>query len=88
MNEKKPKVVSNLKIIEYIGSLYVTFDGTTIWEMDRLAYEVLKLCDGKHTIDDIAQELAKAAELPIEDVKTAIKPIFEELEKLKFIEYV
>jgi len=86
--EKRPLKVKNLKIIDYVGTLYATFDGTKMWEMDKLAFEVLKLCDGTRTFDQIADNLAKRAELDIEDVKNALKPMFKELEELKFIDYV
>jgi len=88
MLDKKPKMVKNLKIIEYIGSLYATTDGEKIWEIDRVVYEVLKLCDGKRTVEEIAEELAREAEVKKEDIIPLITDMIKELEKRNFIEYV
>jgi len=85
---KKPKINENLKIIEYIGSYYATFDGERIWELDPSTYAVLRMCDGKKTVEMIADEIAQAIDSKREDVLPTLKKMLEELEKNRFITFV
>ena len=88
MNEKRPIKAKNLKIIDHMGTLYATFDGEKIWEMDKLIYKLLKECDGKKTFDDIARMISKKSGLDLEEIKIGLKGIFNELEKRRFIDYL
>ena len=88
MNDKKPVKAKNLKVIDQLGTLYATFDGSAIWKIDKIAFGLLRMCDGKKTFDQISEEVAFKSNLKLEDVKNAIKPIFDELTKMKFIEWV
>jgi len=88
MNGKRPLKVKRLKIIDHIGTLYATFNGSTMWEVDKVAYAVLKMCDGTKTVNQIAQDIAKKTNLDVEDVKVTLMDIFKEMEKLEFITYV
>jgi DNA-directed RNA polymerase delta subunit len=88
MNDKKPIKSKNLKVLDYKGTLYATFDGSAFWKLDKIAFGLLKMCDGKKTFDQIIQEVAAKASLSEEDVRNAVKPIFEELTNMKFIEWV
>ena len=86
--KKKPKINENLKIIEYIGSYYATFDGERIWEIDTSTYAVLEMCDGTKTVEQIAEEIAKIIEAKKEDVIPTLQRMLEELEKNKFIRFI
>jgi len=88
MNDKKPVKAKNLKVIDQLGTLYATFDGSAIWKIDKIAFGLLRMCDGKKTFNQISEEVATKSNLKAEDVKNAIKPIFDELTKMKFIEWV
>jgi aminopeptidase-like protein len=88
MDERRPLKAENLKIIDYINTLYATFDGSSMWEIDKSTFGVLKMCDGNRTVDDIAKEIAKKIKMNVEDVIITLKEILNELEKLKFITYV
>jgi len=88
MNGKKPTKVKRLKIIDHIGTLYATFNGSATWEVDKLAYAILKMCDGSKTIDEIAKDIAKKTNIDEKDVKVTLMDIIKEMEKLKFIDYV
>jgi hypothetical protein len=88
MNDKRPLRVKKLKIIDHLGILYGTFDGSMMWEIDKVAFGILKMCDGNKTFDEIAQILATRTNLNVEELKETLKEIFDEMEKLKFIEYV
>lgn len=85
---KRPKKAENLKIIEHIGSLYATFDGEQYWRMEKWSFEILKLCDGRKSISEIARILAEELQMNAEDVIRGLKPILEEFERVGFIKYV
>jgi len=88
MNDKKPLKAKNLKVIDYMGNYYATFDGTKIWRVEKWVVNLLKLCNGKRTIDQIAEEVSKLCGYTPEDVKVGLKPLLEELEASGFITYV
>lgn len=59
MDKRRPLRSKNLKVINYINTLYATFDGSSMWEIDKSSFGVLKMCDGKTTVDEIAKKIAK-----------------------------
>ena len=81
----KPTKAENLKVIEHVGGLYATFNGTEIWEIDRVAYGILRLCNGKKTVKEIIKEVAEKANLEPKHVKKIVLDILNELAKAKFI---
>jgi aminopeptidase-like protein len=85
---RRPKKAENLKIIEHIGSLYATFDGEQYWRMEKWAFEILRLCDGRKSISEIARILSEELQMNEEDVIRGLKPILEEFERVGFIKYV
>jgi len=85
---KRPRKAENLKIIEHVGGLFATFDGEQYWRIEKWAFEILKLCDGKKTISEIARILAEELQMNTEDVLKGLRPIFEEFEKVGFIKYI
>ncbi|MDT7858771.1 MAG: PqqD family protein [Candidatus Aenigmarchaeota archaeon] len=85
---KRPKKAENLKIIEHIGSLYATFDGEQYWRIEKWAFEILKLCDGRRSVSEIARILSEELQMNAEDVIRGLKPILEEFERVGFIKYV
>jgi aminopeptidase-like protein len=88
MDERRPLKDKNLKVIDYINKLYATIDGSSLWEIDKSTFSVLKMCDGKRTMDQIAEEIAKKIDMKVEDVMPTLIDILREMERLKFIEYV
>ena len=88
MDERRPLKDKNLKVIDYINTLYATVDGNSMWEIDKSSFAVLKMCDGKRTVDDIAEEIAKKIKMSVDDVMVTLKEILNELENHKFIRYV
>jgi hypothetical protein len=50
LDKKKPMKAKNLKIIDYKGTLFATFDGSAIWKIDRVAFNILKMCNGKKNL--------------------------------------
>jgi hypothetical protein len=87
VNNKKPLRNSSLRIIDYKGSYYATFDGSQLWKMDRISYGLWKMCDGEKTYDEIIAEVAKKSNLSVKDVDKAVAPIFKEMEKMRFIKW-
>lgn len=88
MDERRPLKSKNLKIIDYINTLYATLDGSSMWEVDKSSFGVLQMCDGKRTIDDIAKVIAKKIKMNVDQVKITLNEILRELEERKFIKYV
>ncbi|MEM0333623.1 MAG: PqqD family protein [Candidatus Aenigmatarchaeota archaeon] len=86
--KKRPLKVGNLKVIEHIGSLYATFDGERYWKLEKWAWEILKLCDGKKSVSEIARIISEDVQMSFEDVIKGLKPILEEFEKAGFIKYL
>jgi len=85
---KRPLKVKNLKVIDHLGTLYATFDGSSLWKIDRAAFNVLRMCDGKKTVDQIVEEVSKKISHRPKDVEPVIKKILNELEGMKFIEWI
>jgi hypothetical protein len=88
MEEKKPLKARNLKVIDHLGTYYATFDGSKMWKIEKWVFKLLMMCDGKKTFDQIAEDVAKIAGVPTEEVKTALIPVLQELEREGFIVYV
>lgn len=86
--EKKPTKSKRLKLISHIGSVYATFDGSKIWEIDKgLAY-ILGLCDGTRTIGEIASHIAKEININKDEAKSTLFDILKQFENKGFIEYL
>jgi len=88
MDERLPLKAKNLKVIDYIDTLYATFDGSSMWEIDKSSFGVLQMCDGTRTVDEIAKEIAKKIKMNVDDVMGTLKEVLNELEEHKFITYV
>ena len=88
MDERRPLKVENLKVIDYINTLYATLNGSSMWEIDKSSYGVLRMCNGKRTVDQIAKEISKKIKMNVDQVKVTLKEILNELEERKFIRYV
>jgi len=86
--EKKPIKAKNLKVIDYLGTLYATFDGSAIWKMDKVAFGIWKMCEGKKTVDEMVKEVAKKAIVEEKDLKPVLEEILNELTRMKFIEWI
>ena len=88
MDERMPLKSKNLKVINYINTLYATIDGNSLWQIDKSTFAVLNMCDGKMTVDQIAVEIAKKIDMKVEDVMPTLLDILKDMERLKFIEYM
>lgn len=88
MEKKIPLKVKNLKVIDYLGTLYATFDGSSMWEMDKAIFIVLKRCDGKKTVNQIVEEISERIDEKQEAVKPIVENMLKELKRMNFIEWV
>ena len=88
MEGKKPLKSDKVKIIDHLGTLYATIDNSSMWKIDYSAYNVWKVCDGKRTIDELTNDLAKEIGHKPEDVKPVIEKILSQLTELNFLEWV
>ncbi len=86
--QKKPKKNPKLKVIQHKDSLYATFDGQRLWSLDKVAYKIMELCDGKKTVGEIVEILVRKTGLPKEPLEKVVKEVLENLSKVNFIIWV
>ena len=84
----KPVKNKKLLIIAHLNTYYATLDREKWWEMEDWIVKLLKLCDGKKTVDDLAEMLSKIADVKKEDLKPTLKEILEDLAEKKIIEFI
>ena len=87
MDERKPQKAKNLKIIDYKNTYYATFDGTKMWKVEKWLFKILMMCDGKKSVDQIAEEIARISNFSVDEIKVGLRPILEELERTGFVVY-
>ena len=80
---KNPKV----KVIEFKGSLYATIDGSNLWEIDKAAFKIMQMCNGKNSVEDMVNLIQKKTGFPKEDIERVVKEILSELESQGFIKW-
>ncbi len=54
--------------------------------LNASAAEIVKLCDGTRTVDEIASTLADASRAPVERVTTDVRALLARLEEKRLIE--
>ena len=84
---KKPIKNPKLSIIEHVGGIYATINREKFWEIDRSVAEVLKMCDGKKTIEQIARRIASIIDEKVEKILPILMDMLNELEKNSLITY-
>lgn len=88
MEGKKPLKSRKVKIIDHLGTLYATIDNTSMWKIDYPSYNVWKVCDGKRTVDELVNDLAKEIGHKPEDVRPVVENILNQLTELNFLEWL
>ncbi|WP_434731455.1 PqqD family protein [Thermogladius sp. KZ2Tp1] len=58
---------------------YVAKSEEEVYELSPLAYYVWLLCDGEHTVEDVANTISSEVNMPLEDI---VEPLVEVLESL------
>lgn len=84
---KKPTRARSLKVIDHLGTLYATFDGTNMWKMEKVSYGIWQMCDGSRTVEQLVVALSARIGHTSEDVRPVVDDILTELTKMKFIEW-
>ncbi len=88
MDDRKPMKAKGLKIIDQLGTLYATFDGSKFWELDRLIYKLLMELDGKKTFEELVQKISEKSGVEKDKIETELAKILEDLERNRFIVWV
>jgi len=83
---KRPSKSPNLKIIDHIGIFYGTIDNEKLWEIDKVAWEILKICDGGKTVDQIIWQVSKKFQIDMEEIKPIVIAVVNELERIEFVD--
>ncbi|NCS71379.1 MAG: PqqD family protein [Candidatus Aenigmarchaeota archaeon] len=83
---KKPLKSPNLKIIDHIGTFYGTVNGEKLWEVDKVAWEILKMCDGEKTVDQIIWGVSKKFQIDMEEIKPIVLAVVDELKRIDFVD--
>ncbi|AFK51244.1 hypothetical protein TCELL_0820 [Thermogladius calderae 1633] len=58
---------------------YVAKSEEEVYELSPLAYYIWLLCDGEHTVEDVANTISSEVNMPLEDI---VEPLVEVLESL------
>ena len=79
---KRGKVVD---VLEDQDSYVIQLDENKIFQVASIAYYVWEMCDGTKTVQDIVDEISKAANLSEAEVSGPVTQILEELSKAELI---
>jgi hypothetical protein len=80
--QKRGKVVD---VLEDQDSYVIQLDENRIFQVASIAYYVWEMCDGTKTVQDIVDEISKAANLSEAEVSGPVTQILEELSKAELI---
>jgi hypothetical protein len=80
--QKRGKVVD---VLEDQDSYVIQLDENKIFQVASIAYYVWEMCDGTRTVQDIVDEISKAANLSEAEVSGPVTQILEELSKAELI---
>jgi pyrroloquinoline quinone biosynthesis protein D len=78
--ESKPGLPAHIKLRHDAGrGRWHVLAPERVFEPDPIAVEILKRCDGVTTVDQIANELAKEYNAPLQEILTDIISMLQEL---------
>ncbi|MCQ4335386.1 MAG: PqqD family protein [Sulfolobaceae archaeon] len=80
--QKRGKVVD---VLEDQDSYVIQLDENKIFQVASIAYYVWEMCDGTKTVQDIVDEISRAANLSEAEVSGPVTQILEELSKAELI---
>jgi pyrroloquinoline quinone biosynthesis protein D len=76
----KPVMPPHIKMRHDAGrNRWIILAPERLFDPDEIAVEVLKLCDGKRTVADIASTLAKEYNAPLEEISADIVAMLQDL---------
>jgi len=86
IREAKPK-----RRGEFLGAerdkFYVALSEEEVYELSPLAYYVWSLCDGDHTVREIALDISNNADVPYHEVIEPLLIVLEQMGKVGLIGY-
>lgn len=78
--ESKPALATHIKMRHDAGrGRWILLAPERVFEPDPIAVEILKVCDGQRTVNDIAAALAKEYNAPVEDILNDVIAMLQEL---------
>ncbi|MCQ4344212.1 MAG: PqqD family protein [Sulfolobales archaeon] len=80
--QKRGKVVD---VLEDQDSYVIQLDENKIFQVASIAYYIWEMCDGTKTVQEIVDEISKAANLSEAEVSGPVTQILEELSKAELI---
>jgi hypothetical protein len=66
---------------------YIAKSEEEVYELSPLAYYIWLLCDGEHTVEEVAQTLSKDVNVELEDVIEPLIAVLESLHNVKLVGY-
>jgi hypothetical protein len=76
---------------EFIGverdKFYVALSEEEVYELSPLAYYIWSLCDGEHTVRDIALDISNNANVPYHEVIEPLLIVLEQMGEAGLVSY-
>jgi len=85
------KDVKPLRQGEFIGEeqekFYVALSEEEVYELSPLAYYIWVMCDGEHSVNELAEAISKEAQVDFNDVVEPLVVALEQLHEAKLVNY-
>lgn len=66
---------------------YVALSEEEVYELTPLAYYIWALCDGEHTVEDMANHISESANVDYDKVVEPLLIVLDEMKKAKLVSY-
>jgi pyrroloquinoline quinone biosynthesis protein D len=78
--DSRPAMPAHIKLRHDAGrGRWLILAPERIFEPDDIAVEILKLCDGQRTVADIAEQMAKDYNAPIDEITADVISMLQDL---------
>jgi len=85
------KDVKPIRQGEFIGEeqekFYVALSEEEVYELSPLAYYIWVMCDGEHSVNELAEAISKEAQVDFNDVVEPLVVALEQLHEAKLVNY-
>jgi ribosome biogenesis protein Nip4 len=92
--QEKYDAIKDLKPMhkgDFIGveqdKFYVSLSEEEVYELSPLAYYVWAMCDGEHTVEDMANDISQNANIEFNRVVEPLIIVLDEMKKVGLVEY-
>ncbi|MEL9908497.1 MAG: PqqD family protein [Desulfurococcus sp.] len=76
---------------EFLGEeqekFYVALSEEEVYELSPLAYYIWVMCDGEHTVNELAESISKEAQVDFKDVIEPLVMALDQLHEAKLVNY-